>query len=353
MNPQELDVIVRVAGATLLLAAVPLVVRGERRLGLALLPLALCLTAFLSGNTHDPVLRLSGAAGHVAYVLTGYAAVFLWWFCLVVFDRAFRPTGGALAIGLLWIGIASADRGLFGSVPLEWGLSRLLVALGFVMVLHLAWRLIRDRPGDLIDTRRQARIAVVVVLAGQLLADLIVDTVMGFDWQPYIFSLLQNAAFLLFTAWLIFIAQTGAVRSGPVVSPSLPAATQLSPEESRLTERLRVLIEDEQVHLDPNLTFDRFVGLMGASDRAVRRLINHRLGHDHFRSFLNTYRLMEARRRLADPAHGQDKLIAIALDSGFASLASFNRVFHDAEGQSPGAWRKIARPTSEVRSAVF
>ncbi|MGV9009675.1 helix-turn-helix domain-containing protein [Brevundimonas sp.] len=353
MSPQEFDVIVRVAGATLLLVGVPLIARGDRRLALAFLPLAICLTGFLAGNTPDPALRLSGVAGHLAYVLTGYAAVFLWWFCLAVFDRAFRPTGGVLAIGLAWIVIASADRGVVGPTPLEWGLSRLLVGLGFVMVLHLAWKLIRDRPGDLIDTRRQARIAVIVLLAGQLLADLIVDTVMGFDWQPQTFSLLQNTGFLLFTGWLIGIAQTGTVRSAPDASPLPLSIPRLSPEEVRLTERLRALIEEEQVHLDPTLTFDRFVSLIGGSDRAVRRLINQRLGHDHFRSFLNTHRLIEARRRLADPAHRQDKLIAIAMDSGFASLASFNRVFHDAEGQSPGAWRKATMSTSETRSAVF
>ena len=101
------------------------------------------------------------------------------------------------------------------------------------------------------------------------------------------------------------------------------------------------------------MTFDRFVGLMGGSDRAVRHLINHRLGHDHFRNFLNTHRVNEARRRLADPAHRQDKLIAVAMDSGFASLASFNRVFQDAQGQSPGAYRKARLPSFETRSAVF
>ena len=37
----------------------------------------------------------------------------------------------------------------------------------------------------------------------------------------------------------------------------------------------------------------------------MRRLINHRLGHDHFRAFLNTYRMAEARRLLKEA--GQDE----------------------------------------------
>ena len=353
MSIQELDVIVRVAGATLLLVAVPLIARTDRRLALIFLPLALCLTGFLAGNTTEAALRLSGMAGHLAYVLTGYAAVFLWWFCLAVFDRAFRPEGWVLAVGLAWFVIASADRGLFGSIPLQWGLSRLLVGLGFIMVLHLSWRLIRDRGGDLVDARRQARIVVVMLLAGQLMADLIVDALMGFDWQPPLFSLIQNLAFLIFTGGLICLTQRGAVRSGAVGARQPFRQPAPSQEEIRLTERLRILIQEQQVHLDPTLTFDRFVGLMGGSDRAVRHLINHRLGYDHFRTFLNAHRMMEARRRLADPNHRQDKLIAIAMDSGFASLASFNRVFQDAEKCSPGTWRKAHLSTSETRSAVF
>ena len=343
MSPQEIDVIVRVAGATLLLAATVLSWRHDRRTGLYFLPLALCLCGFLAGNTPDAALRLSGPAGHLAYLLSGFGAVFLWGFCLSVFDRAFQPRGPVLALGVSWILVAAADRGLFGERLAQVGLSWLLVALGLGMVGHLSWRLIRDRPGDLIPRRRDARVLVVLLLGGQLLADLLVDVVMGFDWQPRAFSIVQNAGLLAFTGWLLALRlQPGEAVPGSASKAIAPHADAASTGTVRLTERLRVLMEVDQVHLDPTITFDRFVSLMGAPDRTVRRLINHQLGHDHFRTFLNAHRMAEARRRLADPAHRQDKLIAIAMDSGFASLASFNRVFHDAEGCSPGAWRQAA-----------
>lgn len=347
MTPGEIDVIVRVAGATLLLAAA-IVLSGQdaRRDRLFFLPLALCLCGFLAGNTPDASLRLSGVAGHMAYLLSGFGAVFLWWFCLSVFDRTFRPRGLVLGAGMAWIVIAAADRGLFGEALGTFGLSRVLVVLGLGMVAHLAWRLIRDRPGDLVDRRREARVLVVVLLAGQLLADLVVDLVMGFDWQPRTFSTLQNAALLAFTGWLLHLRLGG---SGHPAQASAGPGDARAPEavappsaEGRLAARLRVLVEVDRVHLDPDLTFDRFVSLMGAPDRTVRRLINHQLGYDHFRTFLNAHRMDEARRRLSDPAHRHDKLIAVAMDSGFASLASFNRVFRDAEGCSPGAWRDAA-----------
>lgn len=347
MTPQEIDVIVRVAGATLLLAATTFLSgRGDRRNGLFFLPLAICLCGFLAGNTPDASLRLSGAAGHIAFLLSGFGAVFLWWFCLSVFDRTFRPQGWVLAAGAGWMVIAAADRGLFGDALGEAGLSRLLIVMGLGMVAHLAWRLIRDRSGDLVNGRREARVLVILLLGGQLLADLIIDVVMGFDWQPRAFSILQNAGLLLFIGWLLHIRlrASGRPASDNAEIRLAPASVVIAPpsEADRLNARLQALVDVDRVHLDPDLTFDRFVSLMGAPDRAVRRLINHQLGYDHFRTFLNAHRLVEARRRLADPAHRHDKLIAVAMDSGFSSLASFNRVFRDAESCSPGTFRQAA-----------
>lgn len=54
---------------------------------------------------------------------------------------------------------------------------------------------------------------------------------------------------------------------------------------------------------------------------------------------------------LRDPARRDDKLIAIAFDSGFASLPSFNRAFRAIKGCAPGAYR--AAPPSETSTAAF
>lgn len=350
MDISQVDVITRVAGATLLLALAALLARDPRtrRLAAYFAPMALCLAGFLAGNTPEPALRLGGPLGHVAVLAAGYAAVFLWWFCLASFDPTFRPRGGVLAAGVAWLVLASADRGLLGPALASKGLSWALIALGLGMIGYLFWRLVRDRAGDLVDERRRARILVVVLLAGQLGADFLVDLVMGLDWGPQGFTIVQNAALLVFAAWL-------ALRLLPVPAPAgaahAPAALPTRGEEARLTERLRVLVEVEKVHLEPGLTFADFVRRMGAPERTIRQLINHRLGHDHFRAFLNACRVAEARRLLADPARTGDKLIAIALDSGFASLASFNRAFQAAEGRPPSAFR--AQPTPEERPAVF
>lgn len=353
MSPQELDIVVRVAGTTLLLWAAALPGRIRSGAQTFFIPLAICLAGFLAGNTPDEALQLSGPAGRIAVILAGYAAVFLWWWCLAVFDPRFRPRGLVLAAGAIWVIVASADRGLFGEALAGRGLSWVLIALGLLMIAHLGWRLLRDRAEDLIDRRRRARGVVVAFLAIQLLADFAVDLVFGLDWGPRAFTILQNAALLIFVGGLLSL---GSRRQA--VPPPPQSLVGMDGPEKALTKRLETLMLTERIYLNPDLTFDDFVRAMGAPERTVRRLINQVLGHDHFRTFLNTYRVEEAKRRLSEPARREDKLIAIALDSGFASLPSFNRVFRDMQGCAPGAYRSAAlttagSPSSEDSSAAF
>lgn len=351
MTIAQLDAAVRAAavGAILLLAW--LLPQHRRQVGLPAMlfpPLAVCLAGFVIGNTPIVALRPGGVVQSVAHTLSGFTVIFLWWFCLSCFDRRFGLRGGVLGVGLVWAAIAAADRGLAGNTLADKGLSRLLVPLGFAIVGHLVWRLLAGRQGDLIQQRHDARIMVAVLLGGMLLIDLAADALFGFAWRPLGFAMIQNAMILVFGMWLagrLLTVRANVLSFG--AAPTLPflpvtAPPPVRPHDAALHRRLAVLMEGERMFLDPELTFARFVARMGASERAVRTLVNHDLGYDHFRTFLNHYRVAEARRLLADPARA-DKLVAVALDSGFASLASFNRAFRSIEGRTPSAYRAAAR----------
>jgi AraC-like DNA-binding protein len=351
MNIGQLDSAIR-AGAvgTILLLAWFLLGRRQQ-VGLPAIlfaPLALCLSGFVIGNTPITTVAPAGIVGAVAHTVSGFAVVFLWWFCLSCFDSHFGLKGGVLGVGLTWAVIAALDRGLFGQAFADKGLSLLLVPLGFAIVGHLVWRLLAERQGDLIQQRHDARIMVAVLLGGMLFIDLAADALFGFEWRPLAFSMTQNAMLLAFGMWLagkMLIVRTDVLTFGVVEEAPLPtqAAARLSPRhDGELHRRLSVLMDSERVFLDPGLTFNAFVERMGAPERAVRTLINHELGYDHFRTFLNHYRVAEARRLLGDRAQ-PDKLITVALDSGFASLASFNRAFRAIEGRPPSYYRTAVR----------
>lgn len=351
MTIAQFDIGVRVGTSAIILLLAVLMLTHARRLGppgFLFAPLGLCLAGFVLGNTPYDALRPSGIIGQFAYLGSGFVVVFLWWFALACFEPRFRLKGEVLAGGALWALVAAADRSLFGERLGQIGLSRVLVLLGFAIIGHLVWRLLSERQDDLIEQRRGARMLVAVLLGGMLFIDLTADALLGFAWQPAAFAMIQNLMILGFAVWLASrlldvrddVLSFG-VHAIAVSTPSARAADN-GPQDAALHRRLRALMEEERVYLDPDLTFARFVGRMGAPERTVRTLINRTMGHDHFRSFLNHYRVGHA-CRLLDQGDRDTKLIAIAQDSGFASLPSFNRAFRALRGCSPSEYRSAAQ----------
>lgn len=348
---EQIDIAIRLSSACTFVMLAWLLLRNRRQLGLPTLlfaPLAVCVTGFVLGNTPFASLRPVGLLGDFANGLSGFTVIFLWWFSLSCFDSRFRLQGGVLMAGLAWAGIAAADRGLFGETLANAGLSHCLVLLGFAIVGHLVWRLLDERQGDFIQQRHDARVLAVVLLGGMLFIDLAADAMFGLDWRPLAFSMTQNFMILAFCLWLagrLLTVRADALTFGVSDAGTMPPMPAPNGEQRRndaLHARLSVMIETERVHLDPTLTFARFVELMAAPERVVRTLINQQMGYDHFRAFLNTHRVMEA-RRLLEERDRDDKLITIALDSGFASLASFNRAFRAIQGCTPSEYRNAAR----------
>lgn len=381
---READVIVRVAACTLLLLLAALLLRDARRDRVVwfLLPFALGLCGFLAGNTPDQGLRFDGLAGSLASLLSGSAALFLWWFCLAVFDDEFRLRPWHWLVATVWLGVALIDRDLLFAGYGGQGLSWVLIGMAAAMAGHVVWRVLRDRADDLVEARRGGRVALAVVLVGFLGVDLAVDLILGLAWKPQGFTLWQNSVILLLALYLAHAwlrgdaaapgyrpavaapadrraigpanpgqAATEAVTVGPDVSRSeaqtAPAEPAAAGPEARLLQRLHWLMGEERVYRDPGLTFAAFAAQLGAPEPEVRRLVNQHLGGRHFRSFLNGYRIAEAKAALADPARAQQKMIAIAFDAGFASLASFNRAFKQAEGVAPSEYRAGTRKSGE------
>ncbi len=116
--------------------------------------------------------------------------------------------------------------------------------------------------------------------------------------------------------------------------------SSLSPENAALYEtRLRETMEREKLFLDPELTLPKLARALDIPASHLSQVINERLGRNFF-EFINGYRVEAAKQRLASPGSGQQKLVAIAFDCGFNSLATFNRVFKELAGRTPSDFRR-------------
>jgi AraC-like DNA-binding protein len=108
-------------------------------------------------------------------------------------------------------------------------------------------------------------------------------------------------------------------------------------------ERLLDMMERRRSFLDPGLTLPGLAQALNVPVSHLSQVINEQLGRNFF-DFVNGYRVDAAKRMLMQPGAAQQKLISVAFDCGFNSLATFNRVFRDLAGMSPSLFRKCKTP---------
>ncbi len=337
-----IDIALRAAGACLLLltAAVLALSAPHSPLARWFAPFALGVAGFLGVNTAFDAAELPEPWWSVASFCSRMAALFLWLFCLALFDGRLRAPRWAWAVGLVWFMLVVLDKEYLVRLPAGVEISAVQIVLGTGLLLHAGWRAMQDLRDDLIEGRRRARPVFALALLGLLAMDIGVDVVQGYGWRPASFLLLQNAIIVALAAalalWLL--------RAEPWVAAETPAARAdakkpESDSDAATLARLEAVMRDARPWLDPELTVAQFAARVGLPEATLRRVINHRLGHGHFRNYLNGYRIEEAKRRLRDPASSRDKILTIALESGFSSLASFNRVFRQAVQKTPSEFR--------------
>ena len=122
-------------------------------------------------------------------------------------------------------------------------------------------------------------------------------------------------------------------------SPALPAARAapaagLPAELLPWREKLLHLMEQEQPWLEPELTLTELAHRLRTNPGLLSKVINAGCGQN-FNDFVNAYRVREARRKLADARFAHYSLVGVALESGFNSKSTFNRVFRKVTGQAP------------------
>ncbi len=105
-------------------------------------------------------------------------------------------------------------------------------------------------------------------------------------------------------------------------------------ETGAVIKQLRKIMETEKPYLDCNLKYSDLAAKLGISVRHFSRVLNEELGIS-FNEFVNAYRIKEVQAQLLNQENGEHTLLAIALEAGFNSKTSFNRIFKDHTGITP------------------
>lgn len=255
----------------------------------------------------------------------------VWLLVQCSFDDQFRFDRFRVGVTSVWLAFV-----LMTFWQPDWSLGLMIVALAFLLMVHLIWTLLRDRDGDMRQRRRGARIWLSGVMVCLLLIDLIIDLTMGFSWRPAVFLHAQNGLILI--AVLSLVIATVKIDMS-TLAPNLPVKVKAKPQLSKPAAQLAHIMNLEQLYLRPELRLADIVARLPVSEATTRTIISDEFGQGHFRSFLNQYRIKHAQTLLLAPEHQSSKLIAIAFDSGFASLASFQRAFKRETGLTASQWR--------------
>ncbi len=151
---------------------------------------------------------------------------------------------------------------------------------------------------------------------------------------------------LLFTVLLIYYMSTGhenyfrALRSEEEKSRYEKSRIR-NIDLSDVLGRLDYLIEKEKVFIDDSISLNRLAELLAIEPYQLSQIINEKY-NKNFNSFINTYRIEEARRLLLhDP---EATIINIVYAVGFNSSAPFYEWFQKLTGESPSKFKKRHAP---------
>jgi len=282
------------------------------------------------------------------YPLSVLNGAFFWWFATALFDdnfqwRWWRFIPFSLVVILSTIHFWTPANSFSNTLALVIWQILLVLLMG-----HAAYLALHDFRDDLVEPRRRFRVvfAGLIGLTGIFLA--ITEIIYAQESFPAFAFQLQTAAVLVlslsFSVWMLqakpSLFETG-LTDRTAAGRLVVEAGRIAPEDQALLTRLTEAM-DAGVYRELSLTVGGLATRLRTPEHRLRKLINNGLGHRNFSSFLNTYRLEDAKKALADPERARDQILTIALDLGFGSIAPFNRAFKAMTGTTPTAFRREA-----------
>lgn len=112
-------------------------------------------------------------------------------------------------------------------------------------------------------------------------------------------------------------------------------------DETKLYLKLKNLISNEKLYLDPNLTLKSVADQLGTNTKYLSQVVNRNTGFN-FQYFINTYRIEEAKKKITSEDYKNLTLYGIALQCGFKNKSTFYKVFKEVTHLTPKDYIKNA-----------
>jgi YesN/AraC family two-component response regulator len=110
-------------------------------------------------------------------------------------------------------------------------------------------------------------------------------------------------------------------------------------EAEQLGKSLVHFMEHAQPWKDSELTLADLAAQLDSTPHKLSEVVNTEIGQT-FYDFVNGYRVREVQRRIKAGEARSLKMLALAMDAGFASKSTFNQVFKKHTSQTPSDFRQ-------------
>lgn len=181
----------------------------------------------------------------------------------------------------------------------------------------------------------------------------IYELVMGdFDWHigfvtviPIVFLVLYLGYYgvsqskILVPDFLLETIEDATSMVVPITHNSVVKYSYDTAEMEELRDQLELVMHQEKPFLEENLTLAALSGMLKVPDKKLSTLLNKHM-HTSFYDYINGFRVVEVKHRLAMPDYKKYTLLAIAYDCGFNSKSSFNRIFKKHTNLSPSKYQQ-------------
>lgn len=168
------------------------------------------------------------------------------------------------------------------------------------------------------------------------------ETIVDLSWKQEWWYFLLSGIAIIYVGIKGYFTEVSELKSVDFGSFELPTRNKLSPktDSSQFVKKKDLVsdyIETHKPYLNPELTLISLSEKLEMSREELSDLINQGF-ESRFNDFINSFRVMEIKRLIAEGKHKNLSLLGLAFEAGFNSKATFNRAFKKLENKSPSQY---------------
>ena len=129
-------------------------------------------------------------------------------------------------------------------------------------------------------------------------------------------------------------------KTSTLFEPKITALSAEEPKQHQLLAKLITVMSVDKLYREEGITISSLAQHLATQEHKLRTLINKELGYRNFNDFLNHYRIEEITEKLKSDPKSTTPILTLALESGFRSLSSFNKVFKQTHQLTPTEYKK-------------